>query len=97
MTLMDKVVQLSGKGKEGLEDCPTFYHFDIENDEFLRFLADPKPILDRIGMKAPLTIVLPSWEGLQGGVEGLQGQPTQRTKVCCTTGDGGMTCTAGNK
>jgi hypothetical protein len=104
---MEKVQQLSGKGKSGLEAYPEIHHFDLEPDEFFEFLVNPRAILERVGLDArrPRTVIFPSWVGLadettasaergRGTPDG--GTPPPRKKVCCVVTKDATTCTVQN-
>src|SRR3712207_2408134 len=91
--------QLTGGNVEGLEHCPTAYHFDFEtHEEFGEFLRNPEPTLKRLGIPVPyvFSIYLERWDEAFSETEGWKNKALMADGmkgVCCTGGgDGGVKC-----
>jgi len=103
------VKQLTGPGVPGMEDEAPLYHFDLSMDELVELIMDPEVFLAGIDVptSAARTILFLRWNEVYSPDEGWQSRhaddatsneeifelQARRPRACCTTGDGGMTCT----
>jgi hypothetical protein len=95
---MSAVKQLAGRGVEGMEEESPLYHFDLSMEELNELITNPEGFLGNLGVpvSAARTILLSRWNEAYSPSDGWQASvdsATDNPRACCTTGDGGMTCT----